>query len=155
MKSCLKIGWFLKISRMKKPRRTKVNPAVLPLNLLKTSALSLLNLQCVKSVHIWSFSGPFSVWIRENAYRKKSEYGQFTQSLLSMLQKLITFSIRYKLWFPMKKNFFLNLLLLLPFYRRNNKKLGLILSQYSSFYPLKMSENCKYGFLRFSGGRIL
>ena len=32
-----------------------------------------------------------------NAYRKKSEYGQFTQSLLSMLQKLITFSIRYKL----------------------------------------------------------
>ena len=155
MKSCLKIGWFLKISRMKKTRRTKVNQAVLPLNLLKTSALSLLNLQCVKSVHIWSFSGLFSVWIRENAYRKKSEYGQFTQSLLSMLQKLITFSIHYKLCFSIKKNFFLNLLLILPFYRRNNKKLALILSQYSSFYSLKISENCKYGFSRFSGGRIL
>ena len=32
---------------------------------------------CVKNVGIWSFSGPYSVRMRENTDQKNSEYGHF------------------------------------------------------------------------------
>ena len=35
---------------------------------------------CVKSVPIRSFSGPFSVRVRQNTDQKNSEYGQFLRS---------------------------------------------------------------------------
>ena len=34
-------------------------------------------LYCVKSVRIWSFSGPYSVQMRESRDQKNSEYGHF------------------------------------------------------------------------------
>ena len=37
-------------------------------------------LHCVKSVRIRSFSGPYSVQMRENTDLKNSEYGQFSCS---------------------------------------------------------------------------
>ena len=36
----------------------------------------------VKSVHIWSFSGPYSVRMRENTDQKNSEYGHFSYSAI-------------------------------------------------------------------------
>ena len=36
--------------------------------------------QCVKSVHIRSFSSPYSVRMRENKDQKVSEYGNFSRS---------------------------------------------------------------------------
>ena len=42
---------------------------------------SVTNLiHCVKSVRVWSFSGPYSVRMRENAVQKISEYGHFLRS---------------------------------------------------------------------------
>ena len=35
---------------------------------------------CVKSVRIWSYSGPYSVQIRENTNQNNSEYGHFSRS---------------------------------------------------------------------------
>ena len=36
---------------------------------------------CVKSVHIRSYSSPYSVWIRENTDQNSSEYGHFLRSV--------------------------------------------------------------------------
>ena len=38
------------------------------------------NSQCVKSVRIRSFSGPYSVRMRENKDQENSEYGHFSRS---------------------------------------------------------------------------
>ena len=35
---------------------------------------------CVKSVHIWSYSGPHSVRMKENTDQNNSEYGRFLRS---------------------------------------------------------------------------
>ena len=35
---------------------------------------------CLKSVRIWSFSGPYSVWMWENKDQKNSKYGYFSRS---------------------------------------------------------------------------
>ena len=35
---------------------------------------------CMISVHIWSFSGPYSVQMQENTSQKNSKYGHFSRS---------------------------------------------------------------------------
>ena len=47
--------------------------------LLKTR----LKLHCVKSVCIWSFSGPYSVTMMENTDQKNTEYGHFPRYIRS------------------------------------------------------------------------
>ena len=36
----------------------------------------------MESVGIWSFSGPYSVQMRENKDQKNSEYGHFSRSVI-------------------------------------------------------------------------
>ena len=45
------------------------------------------NTHCVKSVCIRSFSGPYSVQMRENMDQKNSEYGHFPRSGTKQLSK--------------------------------------------------------------------
>ena len=37
-------------------------------------------IHCVKSVHIWSYSGPYSVRMRENTDQDNSKYGHISRS---------------------------------------------------------------------------
>ena len=47
------------------------------MNVLTNSLRS--RLQCMKSVRIWSFSGPYPARMRENTDQKNSEYGHFSR----------------------------------------------------------------------------
>lgn len=44
---------------------------------------NLLKLHCVKSICIWSFSGPYSVTMMENTDQKNTEYGHFPRYIRS------------------------------------------------------------------------
>ena len=49
---------------------------------------------CVKSVHIRSFSGPYSVQIRENTDQKNSKYGDSSRSGNGAVSKFIAINFR-------------------------------------------------------------
>ena len=42
--------------------------------------IKFLHRHCVKSVRFWSFSGPYSIQMRENTDQKNSEYGYSSRS---------------------------------------------------------------------------
>ena len=44
----------------------------------------------VKSVHIRSFSGPYSVQMRKNTYQKNSEYGLFLCSVIHKATRVMS-----------------------------------------------------------------
>ena len=53
---------------------------------LKLKQFKSLNINhFVKSVHIWSYSGPYSVQLRQNTDQNNSEYGHFSRSQLQGL----------------------------------------------------------------------
>ena len=47
----------------------------------KGSPVNCRSFHCVKSVRIWSYSGPYSVRMRENTDQNNSEYGQVSRSV--------------------------------------------------------------------------
>ena len=53
---------------------------------------------CVKSVRIRSFSGPYSVQMRENTEQENYEYGHFSRcgSILRKIVRLLTVTHFYK-----------------------------------------------------------
>ena len=67
------------------PRNKISKISVESLNLSPFQSFQLLNvyhqLHCLKSVRIWDFSGPYSVWIRENTDQKNSEYRHLSRSV--------------------------------------------------------------------------
>ena len=48
---------------------------------------NISDLHCVKSVCIWSYSGPYSVQKWENADQNNSEYGYFSRSAYQTIGK--------------------------------------------------------------------
>ena len=50
------------------------------MNRCKAGNINHVDNQCVKSVHVRSFSGPYSVRMWEDTDQKNSEYGHFSRS---------------------------------------------------------------------------
>ena len=55
---------------------------------------------CEKSVPIRSFSGPFSVRVRQNTDQKNSEYGQFLRSADTTKSRNHFYSLIFYVTFP-------------------------------------------------------
>ena len=53
---------------------------------------------CLTSVRIWSYSGPHSVWMRENTDQNNSKYGQFSRSLTVCMYKLTLIVNNQYIW---------------------------------------------------------
>ena len=44
---------------------------------------------CVKSVHIRSYSGPYLVWMQENTDQNNSKYGHFSRSEVNVAENVL------------------------------------------------------------------
>ena len=51
----------------------------------------------MKSFHVWSFSAPYSVQMRENTDKKNSEYGHFSRSVYGLNKSCALLDILLKL----------------------------------------------------------